>query len=139
MKLSLPSYTPKKWGYELCHFSNELFTGKTLHLLRGHACSLHVHFLKSETFYVRKGLVKLEWIDLEQDLELLRNGSIELDKEALLRRFNMYAKIDDLKSGESFYVPPGRAHRFFGTQTSEIIEFSTQHLDSDSYRFTESY
>ncbi len=36
--------------------------------------------------------------------------------------------------GDSVRIRPGTKHRFTGLEDSEIIEFSTHHEDSDSYR-----
>ena len=36
--------------------------------------------------------------------------------------------------GESVRIKPNTRHRFTGLEDSEIIEFSTHHEDSDSYR-----
>ncbi|MCK4307111.1 hypothetical protein KAW50_02665 [candidate division WOR-3 bacterium] len=39
-----------------------------------------------------------------------------------------------LRQGDSQHITPGMAHRFIGYTDSEIIEFSTHHQDSDSFR-----
>ena len=39
-----------------------------------------------------------------------------------------------MKEGDSIRITPGVKHRFTGLEDSEIIEFSTHHEDSDSYR-----
>jgi quercetin dioxygenase-like cupin family protein len=36
--------------------------------------------------------------------------------------------------GDAFLIEPNTKHRFTGLEDSEIIEFSTHHEDSDSYR-----
>ena len=47
-------------------------------------------------------------------------------------------EIDNVKKimlpGDSIRITPGMKHRFTGLENSEIIEFSTHHEDSDSYR-----
>ena len=43
-----------------------------------------------------------------------------------------------LEKGDSVRILPNTQHRFNGLEDSEIIEFSTQHFDEDSYRETKS-
>ncbi|HVG92974.1 MAG TPA: cupin domain-containing protein [Planctomycetota bacterium] len=96
---------PKDWGEE--HWIvNGSYCGKKLVLRRGHRCSLHYHKVKDEVFYVIQGKV------------LLEVGGDELI----------------LEPGDHRHVAPGTVHRFTGIDDSEIIEFSTHHEDSDSYR-----
>jgi mannose-6-phosphate isomerase-like protein (cupin superfamily) len=96
---------PKSWGEE--HWIvNKDYCGKKLVLKRGHRCSLHYHRTKDEVFYVTSGRVFLEL------------GGDEVV----------------LEPGDHRHVPPGTLHRFTGLADSEIIEFSTHHEDSDSYR-----
>lgn len=96
---------PKEWGEE--HWIvNRDYCGKLLILKKGFRCSLHYHKNKDETFFVTKGKVLLE-----------------LDGEKII-----------LLPGEAQLVLPNQKHRFTGLRDSEIIEFSTHHEDSDSYR-----
>ena len=101
---------PKKWGYEIWMVNTELYCGKILHLYEGRKCSLHYHKLKDETFYVLEGKILLE---------------VEDEKTVLYE-------------GESVHIPPGTKHRFGGLKDSDIIEISTQHFETDSYRLSES-
>ena len=39
-----------------------------------------------------------------------------------------------MKPGDSLEISPGLVHRFSGIADSEIVEFSTQHFEEDSYR-----
>ena len=39
-----------------------------------------------------------------------------------------------LKPGMKQYIGPGDKHRFTGLLDSEIMEFSTTHVEEDSYR-----
>jgi len=100
----------KKWGYEIWMANNGLYCGKILHLWEGRMCSLHFHKLKDETFYLFRGKVLLE---------------VEDEKTVL-------------HEGESVHIPIGTKHRFGGLQESDIIEISTQHFETDSYRLSES-
>jgi len=96
---------PKKWGEERW-LVNRDYCGKLLILKKGFRCSMHHHKNKDETFYINKGKVLLE-----------------LDGKKTI-----------MKPGQAQLVMPGQKHRFTGLEDSEIIEFSTHHEDSDSYR-----
>ena len=99
----------KVWGEE--HWIvNEAYCGKLLKLKKMHRCSIHHHEKKTETFFVIKGQVVLE-----------------LNDEAYM-----------LLPGCAVDVRPGERHRFSGIEDSEIIEFSTHHEDTDSFRLTAS-
>ena len=95
----------KEWGRELW-IVNKDYCGKILELREGYRCSMHCHHDKDETFYVQSGLVYLE----------LKNGE----------RF--------MSPGDTQIIEPNQVHRFTGMKDSEIVEFSTHHEDSDSYR-----
>ena len=96
---------PKVWGSEEW-IVNYDYCGKKLILKRGFRCSMHYHKKKDETFYIYKGKVLME--------------------------ANNKKRI--MKEGDSIRITPGVKHRFTGLEDSEIIEFSTHHEDSDSYR-----
>ena len=96
---------PKVWGKEIW-IVNRNYCGKKLILNKGFRCSMHFHKQKDETFYILKGKVLLE---------------IGMQKNIML-------------PGDSILIKPGQKHRFTGLEDSEIIEFSTHHDDSDSYR-----
>jgi mannose-6-phosphate isomerase-like protein (cupin superfamily) len=96
---------PKVWGEE--HWIvNKDYCGKKLVLRRGYRCSIHHHEIKDETFYVITGRVLMEV-----------NGA---------RRV--------LFPGDRQHIRIGDKHRFTGLDDSEMIEFSTHHMDNDSYR-----
>jgi mannose-6-phosphate isomerase-like protein (cupin superfamily) len=100
----IPVY-PKAWGEE--HWIvNLAYCGKKLVLRRGFRCSIHHHKVKDETFYVIAGRVLLE---LGDDVRVL-------------------------VPGDKAHVTVGLKHRFTGLVDSEMIEFSTHHLEDDSYR-----
>ena len=99
----------KIWGEE--HWIvNKEYCGKKLILNKGFRCSIHHHKIKDETFYVIGGKVLME-----------------LGNEKRV-----------MGVGDYVHVPPFVNHRFTGLEDSEIIEFSTKHIDDDSYRKTES-
>ncbi len=96
---------PKVWGKEIW-IVNRDYCGKKLVLNKGFRCSMHYHKNKDETFYIIKGKVLME---------------TDNKKEVML-------------PGDSILIKPNTKHRFTGLEDSEIIEFSTHHEDSDSYR-----
>lgn len=96
---------PKVWGEEHWIVNRE-YCGKKLVIRQGYRCSLHYHEVKDEVFYVISGRVLLEYDD----------------------------RILVLEPGDHQHIAPGVVHRFWGLEDSEMIEFSTHHEDSDSYR-----
>jgi mannose-6-phosphate isomerase-like protein (cupin superfamily) len=100
----------KVWGSEEWIVNTDKYCGKKLNLKKGYRCSIHYHKNKDETFFIMSGRVLLE-----------------LDGKQIL-----------MKKNDSQRVLPLQKHRFTGLTDSEIIEFSTHHEDSDSYRDTES-
>jgi len=95
----------KLWGKEYW-LKNNRYCTKILHLNKGHQCSLHYHKDKDEIFFIHKGLVKME-----------------VGK----RSFRMHP-------GDFINILPGVRHRFYGIDDSVILESSTPHSESDSYR-----
>jgi len=96
----------KIWGREEWIVNNPVYCGKFLYLTKGKRCSLHYHKNKDETFYVLRGKVLMEVDDREK---IMKKGDIQ-------------------------HITPLTKHRFSGLENSVIIEFSTHHEDSDSYR-----
>lgn len=96
----------KVWGSEEWIVNTEEYCGKILNLNKGFRCSMHYHKNKDETFYIIEGKVLLE-----------HDGKMKI-----------------LKTGDIQRIEPGQKHRFTGLKNSKIIEFSTYHEDSDSYR-----
>ncbi len=102
--------TQKVWGYEKWLENNERYCCKLLSLDKNFQCSLHYHKIKDEMFLVTKGYVRLE---LEEKIHYLREGNF-------------------------IRILPGQVHRFRGIEDSIIMEISSHHEDSDSYRIEES-
>ena len=104
---------PKGWGREVWLVNNDLYCGKILEIRKGKRCSLHFHQLKTETFFLREGRLKV---------------SIKESPEA--------PTVDEfeLATGECMDIPPGLVHQMLALEDSELFEFSTQHFDSDSHR-----
>lgn len=100
---------PKAWGKEIWMANTELYCGKKLILYGGKRCSLHFHKIKDETFYVDSGRVLME--------------------------FGFPVVKEIMGAGDSIHISPLVVHRFSGLALdSVIIEISTHHEDSDSYR-----
>jgi quercetin dioxygenase-like cupin family protein len=110
---------PKGWGEERWLHNDELYCGKILILQQGKRCSLHYHKLKTETFYIMRGRLRMELTDLAS---------------ALLEP-PVVREVHELGEGEAILLKPGDVHRFTGlADETWIFEFSTQHFDTDSHR-----
>jgi mannose-6-phosphate isomerase-like protein (cupin superfamily) len=104
---------PKGWGYEKWIVNNQLYCGKLLFFNENKKCSFHFHKIKTETFYLQSGLIKVLHSfgdDIRQTEEVV------------------------LEPGDSFHVPVGLRHQMIALENSELFEFSTQHFEEDSYR-----
>ena len=99
----------KKWGREEW-LINEDYCGKRLVVNKGAQCSLHYHKIKDELFYIEKGKVTVE-----------HEG-----------------KKVELSQGDFIRIKPTENHRFYGIEDSVIIEISTHHSESDSFRLEKS-
>ncbi|MBM3417330.1 MAG: cupin domain-containing protein [Bacteroidetes bacterium] len=105
---------PKQWGYEKIIVNNEKsnYCGKILHFVKGARFSMHFHDSKTETFLVSIGKLKVWLIDT-------RDASIH---------------ETELNQGDILQINRLLPHEVMALEESEIIEFSTFHRDSDSYR-----
>lgn len=108
-----PHWVPKAWGSEHWIVNSPQYCGKILHLSAGHRCSLHMHPVKDETFYVTSGIVELE---LGPSPDKARSNPISLGV------------------GQSMRIVPGMWHRFSSRTGAIIAEFSTHHDDADVVR-----
>lgn len=106
-------FVSKGWGFEKWIVNNEKYCGKILYFVKGRRCSFHFHKLKDETFYLLSGRISLRY-GFDQDIR----------KAAFIT----------LKSGDRFHIPIGLCHQMEALEDSELVEFSTQHFDEDSYR-----
>jgi mannose-6-phosphate isomerase-like protein (cupin superfamily) len=104
---------PKGWGREVWVANSEFYCGKVLEILKGKKCSLHYHKLKTESFYLRSGRLKVR---------VLESPNSEVIEEF------------ELEPGECMDVPIGLVHQMEALEDTELYEFSTQHFDSDSHR-----
>ena len=102
----------KVWGREYILENRAEYCFKVLEIKPGYQCSLHFHRLKTESFFVYSGFVRLE---------LKTPDSVRI-----------------LAPGQSQFIAPGRAHRFSSEAGAVIFEVSTTHSDSDVERIEES-
>lgn len=111
-----PEYHAKSWGREIWIANNNKYCGKILEFNPGCGFSVHFHVVKDETFCVL-------------DNGLILNG---IDKDTAVPY-----KIK-LKKGAVIHIKPGMVHQIWneGDSIARIIEVSTQHFESDSYRTT---
>ena len=107
------NFVPKGWGFEKWIVNNEEYCGKLLYFVKGKRCSWHYHKLKDEVFYVQSGRM-LVFSSEEDDLD------------------NAQSTI--LCRGDNFHVYRGLRHQMVALEDTELFEFSTHHLDTDSYR-----
>lgn len=112
IEISKSEIHSKGWGREEWIVNNELYCGKLLIFNAGAEFSTHYHLNKHETFYILKGKLLLYFYDLDVGTK------------------NMY----ELNEGTVVTIPPGNPHRICAVYESIIVEFSTHHEDSDSYR-----
>ncbi len=96
----------KSWGKEYWIVNKE-YCGKLLEIHKGKSCSLHLHKIKNETFYVLSGKVEIEINDITKTLT--ECDIVHIERNTLHR----FTGIDDINT---------------------LIEFSTHHDDSDTYR-----
>lgn len=110
---------PKGWGEERWIHNDQLYCGKLLVLEGGKHCSLHYHKLKTESFYVAQGRLRMELTDL---------ASAQQDPPLIRETF-------ELGPGDAILLKPLTVHRFSGLAAeTHIFEFSTEHFDTDSHR-----
>ena len=112
-------HCPKKsWGWEEWIVNNDLYCGKRLHFEKiGGSTSLHFHMKKHETMYVEKGVFVITTVD---------PVTAKRTQHTLVK-------------GDSIVIEPGCTHRIEAAALDNyteavLVEFSTHHEDSDSYR-----
>lgn len=110
----LCAVVPKVWGREEWIVNNEKYCGKKLIFLQGHRCSLHYHKIKEESFYILFGQIYLELIEQGRHI----------------------ARV--MVPGDIAHIKPYAQHRITALTDAEVMEFSTFHMEEDSYRIEES-
>lgn len=115
MKTDKPKYVEKNWGSETW-FANNLshnYCGKILQIKKGKNTSMHFHIDKHEIFYILEGGLKVNYIDTETG--------------------DVFTKF--VPEGQCMEMPQGVPHSLIAYKTDvKLIEASTFHRDSDSYR-----
>jgi mannose-6-phosphate isomerase-like protein (cupin superfamily) len=104
---------PKGWGREVWVANNQLYCGKIPEINKGKRCSLHFHKLKTESFYLRAGRLRVR---------IKESPGSQTVEEFVLN------------PGECMDILPGLVHQMEALEDAELYEFSTQHFNSDSHR-----
>jgi mannose-6-phosphate isomerase-like protein (cupin superfamily) len=104
---------PKGWGREVWIANNDLYCGKILEIRKGKMCSLHFHKIKTESFFLRSGKLKVRVKD-SADAPTIEEFVLE--------------------AGQCMDIPIGLVHQMEAIEDAELYEFSTQHFESDSIR-----
>lgn len=130
---------PKGWGYERIIINSPLYCGKELVFFSGRSCSFHYHRIKDETFLITRGAIQIRWnlplTDIERWWE---DPDIIHDYDAFGGTYEniLYQNSNSqtFYPGDVFHVPVGMIHQMKAFGDSALMEFSTHHKDSDSYR-----
>jgi len=133
------NFVKKVWGNEEWLINNNQYCAKYLNLNKGYECSVHYHVLKNETFYIVGGEVELFYINLAvlENKDLFKFLPLNQSEGELTILENRMTKIL-LLHGEQFRLQPFVAHKFRAhTESAKILEVSTTHYDTDSYRLTQ--
>ncbi len=105
----------KPWGHEIWFANQSEYSGKILHIKKGHRYSLQFHEKKTETQYLLSGKCKFLIGDDQNSLkEIIMNPGDKLD------------------------VYPGMIHRAEALLDCEILEVSTSDLD-DVVKLSDDY
>ena len=109
-----PKVVDKVWGREIWYANNKEknYCGKVLEIDSGQKLSMHFHLLKDEMFYVLEGCCDIVIIETSQAKEICSR----------------------LSSGDCYHIKQGLPHRLIAITDCKILEASTFHRDSDSYR-----
>jgi mannose-6-phosphate isomerase-like protein (cupin superfamily) len=111
------TFVPKSWGWELWIVNSEKYCGKILFVKRGQFLSYHYHKLKDEVLYIQSGHARFVISENEDGSDPTENLLYE---------------------GQAYHVTTGCPHQIEALSDLTIIEFSTQHFDSDSIRLSPS-
>lgn len=107
-----PEIHQKGWGEEIWVVNTPLYCLKKLVFAKESRFSLHFHIEKDETWCVENGTFQLTYIDLHT----AEHHTITL------------------KEGDIYRIPPMLPHRLETETGGVILEVSTEHKNSDSYR-----
>jgi len=110
-------FVPKRWGWESWIVNNDLYCGKVLFIKGGRWLSFHYHKVKDEVLYCQSGRLYFSHSDIQ-----------EYPNDRL--------QVCEMKPQDAFHVRPGLVHQMEAIEDTYLIEFSTKHVDEDSYRVT---
>jgi mannose-6-phosphate isomerase len=105
----------KPWGFELIFAKTRKYVGKVLFVKNGEELSLQFHRKKDETIYLNKGHLRFYFGD---------------DRDNL-KKINM-------RTGDSFHIPPHMLHKIIALRNSYIFEVSTPQI-RDVVRLEDKY
>jgi mannose-6-phosphate isomerase len=108
----VPEVHAKGWGAEYWLFHCPDYTLKFLDFRAGAQGSTHFHVAKHESWHVLSGRIQLTYIDTT----------------------NAAHHIAILGPGDQVDIPRLCPHRVRAIEDTRILEVSTQHVESDSYR-----
>src|SRR5260221_12602709 len=91
---------PKGWGREIWIANNPLYCGKILEIRKGKRCSLHYHKLKTESFYLRVGKLRVR---VKKSPDSTTTEEFELSE------------------GDCMDVPPGLVHQMEALEDAELL------------------
>lgn len=104
---------PKGWGEERWLVNIQSYCAKILRLRAGLKLSWHYHKIKEETFIVLSG-----------KCYVLHGKSPQIEQADRIL----------LTEGSRFHIPRGLIHQLIAITDCEVLEVSTTHYESDSYR-----
>lgn len=102
----------KGWGEERLIANNDKYCGKLLVFKAGKQFSGHYHMEKTESFYVLSGTLEFYYYDLTNADELCFTA----------------------KEGDIIDIPIGCPHKILALKDTVVVEVSTHHEDTDSFR-----
>ena len=111
-KKTTPDIVKKGWGHEVIFVNNDLYCGKILHFNKGAKFSMHYHLKKKESWYVSSGKFLFKYIDTKT-ADILETT---------------------LDIGDTITNEIGEPHQIICLEEGDVLEVSTTHYDSDSYR-----
>lgn len=113
-----------KWGYEKWLVNEDEYCGKLIVLDKKVVSSFHYHKKKKETFIVLSGKIRIG--------HLLISSEYEPEDDP-----HEYPLWNDYIIGDKVTFVPMEAHFFSAIDIpSVILEISTHHEDSDTYRIS---
>lgn len=106
----------KAWGEERWIANSSKYCGKILVFNKGASFSDHLHLAKSESWVLTRGHLRLDYYDLTKG-----------------ERLTTFLIVGDV-----VHVPAGNPHKLTAIEESEVVEVSSEHFESDSYRISPS-